>query len=279
MGYPLSFRATIAIAAVTLLLAWGVALADHKTLRNQNFDEALLFVMEGVTTLNQFGLPATAPAGDFLQGPSLVTTRYDLVQDFWTAVVGMSSSEVASFEEEMQAFMFAEWGLTVLGFDAATGVAPVLDSAGLPVAVAFRQYVKPEMNYRPYWIQGIPKRRLKRATVYDIGFVVSLLQDTVANGAQSGLALTAGSAIAYGRYLIRGIRGRNDALITFFSTRPILPTSTHLECELISDEFGEGQALLVNPAILAEEIDPATHATRFLTRNVLTFPRRLNLRP
>ena len=155
-------------------------------------------------------------------------------------------------------------------------MAPVLGATGDPVGVAVRQYVKPEMNYRPYWIQGIPKWRLRRAKTYDIGFIVQLLQNTVAGGNQSGFGLTEGAAIAYGRYIIRGILGRRPLLITFFSTRPIQPTSTHLECELISDEFGEGQALLVNPAILAELVDPATYETRFQTRNFLGFPRRLD---
>ena len=243
------------------------------------FDDVLLFVMEGTTALNQFGLPAAAPPGDLFQGPNLVTTDYDLVQAFWTGEVGMSPSEVADFTAEMQAFMVAEWGLTVGPLDSDEGVAAVLDTDGEFVGVAISQYVKPEMNYRPYWIQGIPQSRLKRATTYDIGYVVQLLQDTVAGGEQNGLELAANSAIAYGRYVLRGILGKEDILITFFSTRPILPTSTHLECELISDEFGHGQALLVNPAILAEEIDSVTHTTRFLTRNVLTFPRRLDSQP
>ncbi len=105
---------------------------------------------------------------------------------------------------------------------------------------------------------------------------MQLLQNTKAGGKQSGVRLTEGAAIAHGRYIIRGILGRRPLLLTFFSTPPIQPTSTHLECELISDEFGEGQALLVNPAVLAELVDPATYETRFQTRNFLGFPRRLD---
>ncbi len=263
--------------AACLALAMLVGtLSTATAATNERFDDALVFVMEGSTSLTASGLPATAPASDPVNGPSLVTTRFDLVQTFWTEEIGMSQSEIDEFTQEMQAFIASEWGLTVLDFDPVSGLATVLGTNGTPVGIGLVQYVKPEMNYRPYWVQGIASARLRRAITYDIGFIISLLTDTQAGGEQTGVDLPAGTAIAYGRYLLRGILGRDEDLrITFFSTRPILPTTTHLECELRSEAFGDGQALLPNPAILAEELDPATFETRFTTRNMLTFPRRL----
>ena len=64
MRYPPTSARLAAVAALALSLTWGVALAGHAASRNQYFDDVLLFVMEGTTALNQFGLPAAAPPGD-----------------------------------------------------------------------------------------------------------------------------------------------------------------------------------------------------------------------
>ncbi len=71
--------------------------------------------MEGTTVLTRLGLPATAPPGNVLNGSNLVITLNDLVQDFWTNELSMSVRVIDDFTWEMQALVFAEWGVNVSG--------------------------------------------------------------------------------------------------------------------------------------------------------------------
>ncbi len=171
-----------------------------------------------------------------------------------------------------------QFGIYISAFDHISGVATATNSNGDLLDTVITEFAKESMHYRPYWIQGIPKSRLKKARNLDHGFVLSLTANHTVpeEAARAGLELIPNDVFAFGRYLLTGIEDSPDILLRWFSTDPIKPFETHLFCEILSHDFGPGQAQQVSPNPVAELLDPTTGETRFFTKNTITFPRRLD---
>ena len=212
----------------------------------------------------------------------LVSLAEPLIQGDWNSVegakrfqrdiMGRDDEEVEADRRAAEAFYEGRFGVT---FEGDVGLfEPEESNDGTATLVPF--YQNPDAGYNAYVVSGraMPNNHEGEATnreemlagkVRDGGWIVRITEDTTLGGTHGGgegFDIGAGGMLAYGDYNIKMGDHEAPIMIRYESEHPIPPLDMPVafNCDLVHDEWGEGQ------------VRGTTNVPGGGLRNVLTFP-------